>query len=227
MLRLSAIILTFCIFFFYACKKEESLPSLVFGKTFYKEKIEKDGKIRLFANSGEISDAATISRFETDSYSYLSTYTDYYVQGPKMDSLIFVNDKTARIVDDYVSRIFDYSQLKNDIILTQKDTTIFSIYGDLYSNSLIYQVGKYKPAIYSEDLVSSVGGEYLFTAKGKGQYVFNSNANVISTPLIGMVQYSRRSTRIDLVNNIFDAAFAGKIPLTDTVVVQLYTVTYQ
>jgi hypothetical protein len=227
MLRQFTAIISICFLSFYSCKKEESIPKPAMDKTYFKEKIDKTAKLRLYAVSGEITDATIISRFESDSYGYLSTYTDNYVQGPKMDSLTFLNEQSARIVDEYASRIFDYSQNKSNIILTQKDTASFSVYGDLYSNSLIYQVGKYKPAIYTEELVSSVGGEYLFTATGKGQYIFFNTNNIISSPLIAMVHYSAGGTRVNLVNNEFDAGFTGKIPVNDTVVVQLYSVTYQ
>jgi hypothetical protein len=227
MLRQFTAIIIICFLSFYSCKKEESIPKPVIGKTYSKEKIDKNGKLRLYASTGEITDAAILSRYETYSSSYLSNYIDYYVQGPQLDSLIFLNEVSARLVDDYASRTFEYTHDKTNIILVQRDTVSLSVYGNLYSNSLVYLVGKYKTPIYSEQLVSSVGGEYLFTARGKIQNVFNIAQNIISAPLIAAVRYTPRSTGVNLVNNEFSPEFYQKLDLTDTVVIQLYSVTYQ
>jgi hypothetical protein len=227
MLRHFTTILFLLIPFFYSCKKDEALPTLVFNKTYSKEQIEKVGKLRLFSNTGEISDAATISRFESDASQYLSNYTDFYVQGPLMDSVTFYNNQTAGLVDNYSLRNYGFVQNKNSIILTQPDTTQFAVYGDLYSKSLIHQVGKFKKPIYSETLVSSVGGQYLFSATGKNQFIFSYTNNIVSAPLIGIVHFSVNGASVYLINNEVSSDFSKYIPADDFVAIQSYSVIYK
>ncbi len=227
MLRLLTIISSCLILCFYSCKKDDAFTKLNFGKNYYKEKVEKAGRFRVFAKSGEITTPSILERFELEDSSRFTLYANSYMQNSWMDSVTFYNDYTARLVSLSSQQLFDYSTDETHIILLAKDITEFYSSGDLFSKSFLNQIGRYKPQIISEELKSSVAGAYLFVGKGKQKYVFNSRKGKVSTPNIAIIRHSTCCNYFDFLNNELSDNFYTSIPGDDTVAVQQFLVTYQ
>ena len=220
--------LFFLIILIFSCKKDEPFKQLTYPSVYYKSGIKIAGDLRVFSTSGEIKDPSITSRFlATDSLSY-SYGADQIGNNPgTMDSIKFSDAQHAIVKEGYSQYNCAVDQENKELILTRADTSARLIYNEQFTHSITYNIRQVKPEVYSEYLVSSTRGDYIFGYTGKEKYVLQESNGQLVAPEILFMQHHLLVYYNGRANNILQNDFYKNIPTGDTVSIQGYLLLYE
>jgi len=111
--------------------------------------------------------------------------------------------------------------------LTRADTSARLIYNEQFTHSITYNIRQVKPEVYSEYLVSSTRGDYIFGYTGKEKYVLQESNGQLVAPEILFMQHHLLVYYNGRANNILQNDFYKNIPTGDTVSIQGYLLLYE
>jgi hypothetical protein len=117
------------------------------------------------------------------------------------------------------------------MVLTQENAILRCCsYGEVYSRTLAYNIGQLKPEVFSEKLVSSTGGNYLFNYMIRDKFVFRSFDEQLAAPVVGFGLHSRGDqymSQSGRINNIVQPDFYESLVAGDTVTIQEFLIKYK
>src|ERR1051326_2637021 len=219
--------LSFLIILIFSCKKEAPFKQINYPSAYYKSGIKVAGDLMVFSTAGEIKDPFIINRFLPDSSIY-SSYADQIGNNPgTMDSIKFSDAQHAIVKESYSQYNCIVDQEKKELILTRADTSDGSSYPEQFTYSIRYNIGQVKPEVYSEYLISSTRGDYLFGYTGKEKYVLQESNGQLVAPEIMFIQHHLPGYYTGRTNNILQNDFYKTIPTGDTVSLQGYFLLYE
>lgn len=211
------------LFAFFSCKKESGM--LKPTSTFHKTKKEASAPIRVFSNSGEIILASTVNRFvnyDSNWISQLSNRLGY------LDTIRILEDHTAKLFDDSRYKDFFYTGLLRDIRFTAKDTSTFYSGEEVYTRTLNYYIGWFKPIIFNEYIISSTAGYYTFGFSSQKEfYLVKENDHLAAPWMIYILRRQGGNVSMNRIQNKLDPGFYHSLAATDTLVLQEYSVIYE
>ena len=224
--RLTSLIILF--FIFSSCKKDE-IFTIEPASAFVKSSKEKTGVLRVFAANGEIGDQSILNRFNGwDSVSLRYMSDNLFPNPNRVDTIRFPDAKNARIFENYSYNDYSVTPQKSDFVLSSKQTTQYTHYGDLFTKSPVYLISQYKLPIYAEYLVSSTGGNYIFGYDSRKEYVLTSENGILKAPWILMITHYKAGYTLNYsVSNKPDFNFYKSLNAGDTVVLQQYSINYK
>jgi len=219
--------LPFLIILIFSCKKDEAFKQLTYPSVYHKSGIKLAGDLMVFSTAGEIKDPSIIDRFLPDSSIY-SNLADQIGNNPGvMDSIKFSDAQHSIVNETYSQYHCTVDQEKKELILTRTDTSAGSIYNDQFTRSIMYNIGQVKPEVYSEYLLSSTRGDYIFGYTGKEKYVLQESSGQLVAPEIIFIQHHLPGYYNGRANNILQSDFYKSIPTGDTVSIQGYFLLYE
>jgi hypothetical protein len=190
----------------FSCKEDE-VELVEYPSAYHKSGVETAGTLRVFSSAGEIKTESVISRFsqyDTANYNYVIRIIRDYKGF--MDTLKFVDSKNA-VLNHYYADIDCSLQSQGDLLILSetKITKQCCSFGEVLTRTLRYYLGKVKPEVQSEYLVSSVRGYYYFGYESRNKYVLTKSHGKLVAP---MLQFSVHSASVydgGFVNNIFES----------------------
>lgn len=204
----------------YCSKNNNSLQQ---GVTYH-----KSGKnalpIRVFSNNGEIKDVATVARFTQLDDLEISRLSNYL--GP-LDTIQIIDGSKARIFEYGKFSDFTYAAVTNGFNFYSLDTLTLYSPGDVYTRTLSYYICLYKPAVYSENIVSSTAGYYLFQYKTQRQHFIENGNNQLVVPWMIFNHHFSIGSDSYSIQNKLDVNFYKTLQPRDTVVLREYSITYE
>ena len=208
-----------------ACKKDDA-TGFDRAAVYHKTSTEPAGDVRVFAQSGELNTPAIVSRF-TAADSTLIHDVSGILFSMSSDSIQMQDNENAKIRESSGYADYKVTSSGGDLIFTGKDTSTNTSIGEVYSKSIPYYISLYKPAIYSEYIISSTRGNYVFGYTTKNQLVLTQQSNRLVAPWIFLIDHSSGSrTFAFTVQNKADFSFYRSLAATDTVVLHEYSVIY-
>ena len=220
--------LSFLIILIFSCKKDEPFKQLTYPSVYYKSGIKIAGDLMVFSTAGEIKDPSIINRFlASDSFIYSSSADQIGNHPGVMDSIKLSDAQHAIVKESYSQYNCIVDQEKKELILTRADTSDGSSYPEQFTYSIMYNIGQVKPEVYSEYLISSTRGNYLFGYTGKEKYVLQESNGQLVAPEIIFIQHHLPGYYNGRANNIFQNDFYKSIPTGDTVSIQGYFLLYE
>jgi len=221
------LIVSLCLFIF-SCKKNDSGLSIDLS-IYSKSGIRANGNFRIFSQTGEITDPFIVSRFnlnDTFDFVYMEDVTG---NSPSVMKYIKFSDaQHAEVADQDTLRSCVVSEDGANIILTRTDTSIGSTFANELTRHIIYYIGEVKPEVYSEYLISSTRGSYVFGYRAREKFVLLQSEGQILAPFIGFKQHIGGGPGIPMyINNNLQTDFYKNIESGDTVTLKEYFLTYR
>jgi hypothetical protein len=216
----------------FSCNKSDSLSNNGYPSNYHKAGIMTNGNIRVFSLTGEIRSQSVISRFNNSDSSVFSYFADDIGNKPgRMDSIKFSDALHAIMNDNRMPLNCLVSRGKGTFLLTRTDTSFGTTTPNEMSHSISYYIGQEKPELFSEYLVSSTRGEYIFGYSAREKFILNISGGLILAPLILYRFYpSGQNSGVyynGYINNILQNDFYKNIEVDDTVTIQEYMVLYE
>jgi len=143
-----------------------------------------------------------------------------------MDSIRFVDEQHAIVNDGYAHRSCTIDHENEALILTRTDTSQSTCSGDQFTRTMTYYVGEIKPVVYSEYLVSSTRGYYVFGYTSTGKYVLQESNGQLVAPEIFFVYHTTNYYQGN-TNNILQDDFFKNMAEGDTASIMGYQLLYE
>jgi hypothetical protein len=215
------------IIFFSSCKKDEEF-SVEPSSLYYKSSIQPVGPMKFFTGNGEIQDLSTINKYYgLDSAWFTRRSRALFPEHGAMDTVRFIDQENARMYNYYSYRDCSITKQNSDLLLTDKLTIQLFTSGDVFTNSPMYLISQYKPAVYSEFIVSSTGGNYLFGYDTRYLFVLSPvNGTLKANWIIMTTRSANRNFNVYSIQNKPDFNFYRSMTATDTVLMQQYVINY-
>jgi hypothetical protein len=143
-----------------------------------------------------------------------------------MKYIKFSDAQHAEVADQDTLRSCVVSEDGANIILTRTDTSIGSTFANELTRHIIYYIGEVKPEVYSEYLISSTRGSYVFGYRAREKFVLLQSEGQILAPFIGFKQHIGGGPGIPMyINNNLQTDFYKNIESGDTVTLKEYFLT--
>jgi hypothetical protein len=211
-----------------SCKKDGSFP-LNTPAVYYKTSKLQTSATRVFTLSGEIKIPSLIYRFENLDSSYLIALSNQlFPYKGRVDSIRVKDAKNIDVNDAYQYKPYKAVSRGNQITLTAKDTTTDFSNNEVYTRTIHYNIGLYKPPVFQEYLFSSVRGVYVFGYTTLNQLHLKTEGDRLRLAwIIGTIHYTNGSTNVISIQNKIDLNVNKSLAAGDTVVVREYAVFYE
>lgn len=194
---------------------EESLVS--FPSRFYKSGVEPIGALRVFSSQGPITAKSIVERFTELDKDYLSSSVSSVINEGIMDTIDFLESQHAVLDHQYSNRHCSMDIEGGIIILSATNISRECCFADdVFTRSLPYYIGKIKPEVYSEFIISSTRGYYLFAYTGQRKFVLTTSRGRLMAPMIHYIRHSGNTTSTGYLNNMLQSDFYKHIPPGDT-----------
>ena len=211
----------------FSCKKNDT-TQITYPFVYHKSGLKIVSDLRLFSSNGEIRDPELISRFNQQDSSQFTLYAnaigdDHF----RMDS-VFLQDPQHAVIKDYnVLKNCIITQAGSILTLTTVDTSIGYSSGDEFTSTPGYYIGRIKPEVYTEYLISSTRGAYSFGFTGREIFVFDRLGGQLAAPIILFIHRKQLQQNMSFVNNILQEDFYKKMAVGDTLSLKKYLVLYE
>lgn len=214
--------------FIAACKKEEGFLSIAYPSIYHKSKITTNGELRVFSKAGEITDLAIISLFNQSDSNIFSQIADYMINNRGMlDTIQFFDSQRARVVDRDISVNCTVMKESSGLVLTSMDTAIRSTNGEVFTRKIDYTIGQVKPEVFSEYLISSTGGYYVFGYSYKPKFILKQSGSQLVAPVIQFAEHNTNTYFGKWVNNSLQGDFYKSLLVGDTLTLRQYLIIYE
>lgn len=210
--------LSFLTTLIFSCAEDESrlvdYPSL-----YHKSGVEAGG-LRVFCLQGEIRDDAVVSRFQQldtpNYYNFVRYVRDY---PGVIDTVEFYDAKTSRVSHQYSNKDCSVTREGDLLVLTASNAIReCCFYGEAFTRSVRYFLGRVKPDVQSEFLYSSVMGHYYFGFIGRTKFVFQKSRGGLVAPFIQFTVRSGVHER-GFLNNVTQPDFFRMLVEGDTITI--------
>lgn len=214
--------------FVAACKKEDGFLSISYPSVYHKSIMKANGELRVYTKAGEITDSAVISRFnQTDSFIF-SQIASYMIDSRgTLDTIQFSTGKQASVVDRDISVNCTVKVQSKSLLLTAVDPEIGSTSGEVFTRKVDYNIGQVKPEVFSEYLISSMGGYYIFGYSYKPKFILIQSGSQLVAPFIQFAEHGMNTFFGKRVNNILQSDFYKSLPAGDTLTLHEYLIFYE
>lgn len=211
-----------------SCKKDSAFP-FTKSAVYYKNGVAEVSQPRLFALSGEIKNTALLQKFENYDDNWVDAEIEQlFPYTGRIDSIGVLNENQIDVNDGNQYRPYAVSRKGNLMTLTGKDTIRSTSSNEVFTRTIPYYVGLYKPPVFSETLVSSTRGYYLFEYTTLKQFFLEAENGTPRVPwLICMVHQADGSIYPVPVQNKLDINFYKNLSPGDTILVREYVVSYK
>ncbi len=215
---------------FFSCKKSDELPVST-GTTYFRSSIEP-GLIRVFNSGGEITDPTIISQFASDDKYYFDYIT---IPGNNngtglIDSIVFADPIHAVVSSNYQSFSCNVAYQFPLFIFNRMDTSYATTYEETLKNQIDYYIGKIKPQVFYENIISSTANNYVFAHTGIEKFVAIREDNHLAAPLLQFSVHSGPASNSNFsfhrINNTLQPDFFLLLPAGDIIVLSEYRVLY-
>jgi hypothetical protein len=212
----------------FSCKEDE-VELVEYPSVYHKSGVETAGTLRVFSSAGEINSASVISRFsqyDTANYNYGNRIIRDYPGF--MDTLKFVDSKTA-ILNHHYADIDCSLQSQSDLLILSETriTKQCCSFGEVLTRTLGYYMGKVKPEVQSEYLVSSLRGYYYFGYESRNKYVLTQSHGKLVAPMIQFSVHSASVYDAGSVNNIFESDGYKHLAEGDTLTIMQSNIVFE
>lgn len=211
----------------FSCKKDDL--QIAYPSAYHKSGLKVTGDLRVFSSNGEIKNPSIISRFAGKDTAYYSAVANYIInERGVMDSIKFSDAQHGIMNDRYQPLKCLISRQDDTFVLSRTDTTRGYSSGDEFTHSMMYYIGNIKPEVYTEYLISSVRGLYVFGYTAREKFVLKESHGQLVAPLIQFIQH-RNDVQLNIgyVNNILLNDFYKMISTDDTVTIMEYQILYE
>lgn len=203
-----------------SCSKNAANVNVSYNSLYFKDKAQAIGSIRIFARSGEIKDAAVVSRYAGVDSNYYNYFPERIIGlGELLDTVVIQNSDSA-IVKLYGSpnKCLVTNQSGKLVLTSVQSSTGFQFY-ETFSRSFNYYANQIKPVISDEYLVSSTGGIYEFAYVYYPKYVLTQASNGrLAAPVVTFFQHKANGeSYAGYFNGNLQPGFNQQIPAGDTV----------
>ena len=211
----------------YSCKKNAGSVRVAYNSDYAKSDVIPAGDLRVFTGKGEITNASIVERFtNNDSNIYYNTAIYIKTVRGYMDTVRFTDAERAVVGQPPLQINCQFSGNPGKIILTRTDTTSgVSIY-EVLRKSYPYIMGEIKSEVYSEYLLSSTGGFYLFGYRAKEKFVYTSSNDQLAAPLLQFTVHRNQDIQNYYINNFLQRDFFKSFLIGDTVTFRDYRILY-
>jgi hypothetical protein len=206
-----------CLIIFISCKKEHT--SLEYPSSYHRVNVN-DLSFRVFAASSEITDPAIVKRFNASDSSTISYYQFM------LDTIRILDNVSAVLVERYSYEKYFYSISGKNIRLESVDTLKYSSSGEVFTRTLNYQIGQYKPTVFEEYLISSTAGLYTFGYKFRNQLNLEKDKDQLRASWLVFVTHKGTGSYYTGLQNKLDPKFFKWIGANDTITVKEFSVIY-
>lgn len=107
------------------------------------------------------------------------------------------------------------------------DMIIGSTNGEVFTRKIDYTIGQVKPEVFSEYLISSTGGYYVFGYSYKPKFILNQSGSQLVAPVIQFAEHSTNTYFGKRVNNTLQSDFYKNLPVADTLTLREYLIIYE
>jgi hypothetical protein len=226
MIRSNRIIFALLILAF-SCNKDDVSP-INYPSSYTKSGFEFTGGVRVFSTTGEIKSASIVKRLTKLDTPLFNIFAHYLRHERVLDKLDFVDSKNNVVDSEYRERNCSFETAGDLVILTEIDTTrACCYYQEVFSRSWRYKIGRIKALIYSEFIVSSTRGDYLFGFNGSIKHVFMKNGGDVVAPVIMYYRHSPAQVESGYTNNVLQPAFYKNLASGDTIAIIESRVLYE
>lgn len=212
----------FLVFLISCQSDEELLHGIPFS--IFKSSVHAQSDIRLFTQSGEIKDSGIIAAYLSKDSSTFNYYGRASWMYPSLDTVNFNTSNTAEVSGYYGPLACTYRQEQDLIVFTQlQEFDLCCSYGDVFSQSIAYQIVSVKPIILREYIKSSTGGSYSFGHVIKQRQMIKKVNKQWVAPWLIYARYpwGRNGGGVfDSTNNLLQADFYKSLAPGDTVSVR-------
>jgi len=171
--------------FIFSCKKDDFSLNIAYPSSYQKSGIRINGNLRVFSLAGEITARSVLSRFNQSDSAYFSTLANDIGYGSgKMDSIRFLDAQHATVYNSDQPLECLMNAEGENMILSRTDTTRSGTYANELTHNIYYYIGQVKPDVYSEYLISSTRGEYIFGFTAREKFVLKKPESQLLAPLI-------------------------------------------
>jgi hypothetical protein len=227
-MRVNRIPLTIVIcILFIGCQKDEEIP-ITYSSIYHKTEVKAVWGAKVFSSNGEIKDRSVIRRIVRN-FNLASPGEIEAVRLPgSLDSVIFIDAQQAVLNHSFFNWHCTVSTQSPYIVLTTNDTIEGYSESNELSQTVRYHLGQFKPEIFTEYIISSTRGGYLFGYKAKTRYVLTQAKNKLSAPII-FYKHQRNSWFYGsgYINNILQKDFYKNLSAGDTVALQEMAIMYE
>lgn len=223
----AALVTVFLLVIFLSCSKDGT-AFLNSPGIYFKDNITLTSETRVFTSTGQVKNSNIVQRFDSkDSAFYGAFRNEVYFYRGKMDSLKVTSSGIMEVNDNYQYRSYEVTSKGKNITLTARDTTAGYSYEEVYTRTLLYYLGFYKPPVFSEYLVSSTRGQYQFGYSTLQQYYLVQQDNLFNVHWVFAIAHKANgSTNFLRLQNKADLNFYKKLNTGDTVTIREYELTY-
>jgi hypothetical protein len=217
-MQLSRKILFYFLVFLLSCKKDE--VKLDYPSSYHKTQKEISA-VRVFTSKGELKQSAIINHYATLDSNWFVYYRE------QLDSVKLIDQQNAIMIEGYSSTKCNYVVNGRDLRFSSKDTFGFYSAGDIFTKTINYYAGQFKPPVYNESIVSSTAGNYLFSYLCRKEYYLTIGNDRLKAPWILAAVHTHNFSPQFAIQNKLDRNFYKFIASSDTVVIQEFFTWYE
>jgi hypothetical protein len=190
--------------------------------------MKANGELRVFSKAREITDPAIISRFNQTDSSIFAQIASYMINSRSvLDTIKFSTGKQASVIDRDISVNCTVKVQSKSLLLTAVDPEIGSTSGEVFTRKVDYNIGQVKPEVFSEYLISSTGGYYIFGYSYKPKFILKQSGSQLIAPVIQFAEHSSNTYFGKWVNNSLQGDFYKSLLVGDTLTLRQYLIIYE
>ncbi|HEX2534359.1 MAG TPA: hypothetical protein VHK69_11525 [Chitinophagaceae bacterium] len=209
---------------FFSCSKEQG--PLAPG-TYRKQGLETVGKLRVFARTGEITDPALLLRFTERDAPAIENFKDrFYPDTGLFGSFTIHQSERATVSHDFRQQEYLLQHKEDLVTFTAADTLYGGTVDEVFTRTPEYNILRYKPPVYAENLYATNGGVFYFNYTSRIQMYLERDRSRLQSGAMTAVIHRPNASYLKIWQNRLNPGFYSSLNEGDTVVVQEYSVLY-